>query len=334
MGIYTPRKILVAGPVGGDSFAENIVNTITNMGITAIYDHQLTPGRYHSRWRSMRRKICQKRLWSTISPEECWLIKAAKQYRPDIFIAPTQIIQEETLLELKRQGVRVCVAWWGDPPGYMTEMGLLTDEWNLIYFKDPEVVGKFRAVGLNAYLLHEAMNPAWHKPIAKQTNEDVVVAGNFYGYRQFLVRELLRRDVKLALYGIGLPRWVYPEIRRMHTGRYIVREEKSRIFGEALACLNSTQIIEGNSLNCRAFEIAGAGGLHLMEYKPIISECFEPGKEVLTFDSLDELMGHIERARRVPGEMKKIREAAAHRAHAEHTYRHRLEKIFADLNIA
>ena len=175
------------------------------------------------------------------------------------------------------------------------------------------------------------MNPAWHKPVAEQTNENVVVAGNFYGYRQFLVRELLQRGVKLAFYGGRLPRWVYPEIRRMHAGRYIVREEKSRVFGEAMACLNSTQIIEGNSLNCRAFEVAGAGGLQLMEYKPIISECFEPGKEILMFDSLDELMGHIERARRFPGETKKIREAAARRAHAEHTYKHRLERIFAHL---
>jgi spore maturation protein CgeB len=213
----------------------------------------------------------------------------------------------------------------------MQRFGLLSKEWDFIFMKDLDAVLKFRRIGLNAHLLHEAMNPAWHKPIAKQVNEEIVVAGNFYGYRQFLVRELLQRGVRLVLYGGRLPRWIYPEIRKIHTGRYVIREEKSRVFGEAMACLNSTQIIEGNSLNCRAFEIAGAGGLHLMEYKPIISECFEPRKEVLTFDSLDELMGHIERARMFPGEMEKIREAAARRALAEHTYKHRLETIFAKL---
>jgi spore maturation protein CgeB len=273
----------------------------------------------------------QKAVYGYVSPDERWLVKAAREYRPELFLAPTQVIQEETLSELKRVGVRACVAWWGDSPSNMLRMGLLSPYWDLIFFKDPDAVAKFRRVGLNAYLLHEAMNPAWHKPVAQQANEDVVVAGNFYGYRQFLVLKLIERSVKVALYGGRLPRWVHPGIRRIHKGHYIVKEEKSRIFGEALACLNSTQIIEGNSLNCRAFEIAGAGGLHLMEYKPIISECFEPGKEVLTFDSLDELMDHIERARRFPGEMKKIREAAAHRAHAEHTYKHRLERIFAKL---
>jgi len=48
----------------------------------------------------------------------------------------------------------------------------------------------------------------------------------------------------------------------------------------------------------------------------------------LTFDTLDELVDHIERARRCPDEMKTIRQAGARRALAEHTYRHRLERIF------
>jgi spore maturation protein CgeB len=245
-----------------------------------------------------------------------------------VFLAPTQVITERTLSELKKAGTGARVAWWGDPPANMQRIGLLTDEWDLIFFKDPHAVRKFRRVGLNAHLLHEAMNPAWHKPLARQANNDIVVAGNFYEYRQLLVRRLLQRGVSVALYGGRLPAWVHPEIARRHSRRYIVREEKSRVFGAALACLNSTQIAEGNSLNCRAFEIAGAGGLHLMEYRPIVSECFEPGKEVLTFDSLEELFDHIERARRFPGEMQQIRDAAAHRALAEHTYRHRLETIF------
>ena len=84
-------------------------------------------------------------------------------------------------------------------------------------------------------------------------------------------------------------------------------------------------------MNCRAFEIAGAGGLPIMEFRPIISECFEPEKEILTFDSLDELMSLLDRARRYPGEMKLIREAAARRALSCHTYRHRLETLFAHI---
>lgn len=332
MTIWKPKSVLIAGPVSQDSFAENIIYTLGHMGISPIYDHRLTQEQYTNRWRNTWQEFMQRAFHGYIPPQECWLVKAAQEYHPELFLAPTQVIQEETLVELKRASVQFCVSWWGDSPGNMTRMGLLSNQWDIIFVKDPDAVTKFRRVGLNAQLLHEAMNPAWHKPLAEQTNENLVIAGNFYGYRQFLVLKLVKSGVKVELYGGELPRWVEPEIRRFHTGRYIVREEKSRVFGEAMACLNSSQIIEGNSLNCRAFEIAGAGGLHLMEYKPIISECFEPGKEVLTFDSLDELMGHIDLARRFPGEMKKIREAAASRAYAEHTYKNRLERIFAKLH--
>jgi spore maturation protein CgeB len=327
-----PKSVLLAGPCSDDSFAENLAFALGAMGVTVISDPSLTQGRYTSRW---RRAIIEAnlRLRRDYSPPlERWLIKAAQTSRPELFIAPTQVVSEGALCEIKKAGVRACVAWWGDPPANMKRMGLLTDQWDLIFIKDRDCVQKFRRIGLNAYLLHEAMNPLWHKPMAQQANEDVVVAGNFYEYRQVLVRRLLAKGVSVQLYGGRLPRWVHPEIKRLHTGRYIVREEKSKVFGEGLACLNSTQIIEGNSLNCRAFEIAGAGGLHLMEYRPIISDCFEPGKEVLTFDSMDELFAHIERAKRFPNEMKLIREAGARRALAEHTYRHRLERIFEMVN--
>lgn len=328
MKTWVPRKVLVAGPSGEDTFADNIAATLRSMGIGTVVASRLMTRRYHSRLRSTSIELLYKLKRNYISPTDRWLVRTAQEQKPDLFLAPTQVIGEETLWELKKAGVRARVAWWGDSPSNMQRIGLLSDQWDVIFFKDPDAVRKFRRVGLNAHLLHEAMNPSWHRPLAQQENDSVVVAGNFYEYRQLLVRRLLAKGVNVRLYGGRLPGWVHPDIRKQHTGRYIVREEKSRIFGAGLACLNSTQITEGNSLNCRAFEIAGAGGLHLMEYRPIIPECFEPGKEVLTFDTIDELMDHIERARRCPEEMKTIRQAGARRALAEHTYRHRLERIF------
>jgi len=328
MTTWFPKTVLLAGPIGDDSFAENISFTLTAMGIHVIYNPDLNRRRSDSRWRRGLKSLNERLRRSYISSEEKWLVRTARTCQPDFFLSPTQVISEGTLAEIKRAGVRVCAAWWGDPPANMGRIGLLTNQWDAIFIKDPDCVKKFRRIGLNAILLHEAMNPQWHKPLAHQTNDEIIVAGNFYEYRQVLVRLILDAGVKVRLYGGRLPRWVHPDIRRLHTGRYIVREEKSRIFGEGLACLNSTQIIEGNSLNCRAFEISGAGGLHLMEYRPIISECFEPGKEVLTFDSIEELLGHIDRAKRFPKEMQVVRDAASKRALAEHTYQHRLETIF------
>ena len=88
---------------------------------------------------------------------------------------------------------------------------------------------------------------------------------------------------------------------------------------------------EGNSINCRTFEIAGAEGLQIMEYRQAIEDCFEPGKEIVTYSSMDELKEKVDLYRKDVAAARAIREAAGKRVLAEHTYRHRLESILDTL---
>ncbi|MEL7230837.1 MAG: glycosyltransferase, partial [Pseudomonadota bacterium] len=116
-------------------------------------------------------------------------------------------------------------------------------------------------------------------------------------------------------------------------GRYVTGVEKSGVFGSALASLNCTAMSEGNCLNCRAFEIAGACGLQLIEDKPAVQECFEPGKEVLVYRTVDDIEAHLERAKADPDWAMTVRQAGHKRAHAQHTYRQRLTHILETLGI-
>lgn len=310
-----------------DNFEDNVAFTLRQMGhqvfTRGTQDVDASKARIPRHLETLRASL----LPNVPPPAERWLISLARRMRIDVVLAITRSVSEETLFALRRLGVGARIAWWGDTPQNMARMGLLSAEWDLIFLKDPDTVAKFRCLGLPAGLLHEAMNPAWHRPVATARCNDVVVAGSAYGYRQFMVKMLLGQGVSVAFYGPGLPTWSLAEVRAAHRGRYIVKEEKSRIFGEGLACLNGSPPTEGNSLNCRAFEIAGAGGLQLFDFRPLIAECFEPGKEILVFHSFGELLDLLRRAAAAPEEMRRIREAGARRALAEHTYRHRLETI-------
>jgi spore maturation protein CgeB len=324
-------KVIIPNFAAVDSFVDNVASTLRAMG------HEVkTPelGRISTPQspiaavvHDIRRKAFPQ-LWTRA---EQWLVTACRESAPDLVLCLTQPLKDEVLAAVRQAGVRHLVAWWGDPPGNMREMGLLSDGWDHIYIKDAAAVAKFRTVGLPAELLHEAMNPLWHTPVGGPTNNQVAVAGNFYGYRQFLVRRLIEQGVELGLYGAKLPRWVSPEISAMHTGTYITRQDKSRVFGQSLACLNCSTLAEGDSLNCRAFEIAGAGGLQLIEDKPSVSECFEPGREVLVYRSVEDILDYLARARAEPDWAQNIRQAAARRAHDEHTYERRLRLIIGRL---
>lgn len=315
-----------------DCFVDNVAHTLNAMGHQVITPSKML-GRSRSRAVNLLREISDKAFphyWSSI---ERWAIASARVNKPDLLIWLTASVRQEVLEELRKIGVKWLVAWWGDPPANMRGLGLLASGWDAIFIKDAAAVAKFRAVGLPAEHLHEAMNPDWHHRNFAQIGSEVIVAGSYYGYRQFLVDCLLRREVPMALYGPPPPRWAIEVIRSAHRGKYIVKEEKSRIFGEGLACLNSTSLAEGDSLNCRAFEIAGACGLQLIEDKPAIAECFEPGAEVLVYSSVDEIVEHCVKATREPSWAMTVREAGHRRAHAHHTYRHRLAHIFERLEL-
>ena len=318
-------KIFVSGTFKEDSFAENVAVTLKAMGHEVCFPSVIKSS---SLLGLPLLGELEKRINHTGPLRfEKKLINQIKEFKPDLFFSVTQNYSPEFLAVVAKLTPKL-VMWWGDAIALNYRMTLLSRSWTAIFLKDKSAVRKLNIIGVPAYFLNEAMNPLWHRPLASQQNSAVVIAGNYYNYRLALIELLRDRGVSLELYGSKPPRWASSEICKIHSGEYITKENKSRIFGAGLACLNSFSFFEGNSLNCRAFEIAGAGGLQLIEYKETIQDCFEPGRELITFSSQEELFSAIDRAKKDPGEMKKIREAGQRRAHSEHTYEQRLKTIF------
>jgi len=327
-------RIFIPAPCFEDSFADNVQVTLSKMGHEVYTLGVVSQKAYWARPRYVLRVA-----WSRLYGErpnlmERKVIKFARALKPDLVLGLTAQLHPETLEALGKLCPGRRVLWWGDAPANSQRWGILDPAWDAIFLKDRAAVQKLRLVGRNAFLLHEAMNPIWHKPVTSQRHEKVAVVGNYYAFRQAVVLRLMGDGVKFDLYGPLPPSWAHEDIKALSSGRYVMREEKSQVFGEALACLNTFSLAEGDSLNCRAFEIAGAGGLQFIEYRPAIEDCFEPGRELLTFSSYEELMGHIERARKHPKEMRRIREAGANRALSEHTYGRRLNVLLTTIGMS
>jgi len=320
-------RIFIPAPCFEDSFADNVQVTLCQMGHEVRTLGAVSHRAYWSFPRYAFRVALSRFYRERPEPLERKIVKLAREFKPDLVLGLTAHLHPETLEALGKLCPGRCVLWWGDPPANSQRWGILDPGWDAIFLKDKAAVQKLRLVGRNASLLHEAMNPIWHKPVSSQRHERVAVAGNYYAFRQALVLRLMGDGVKFNLYGPRPPHWAHEDIKAMYLGRYVMREEKSQVFGESLACLNTFPLAEGDSLNCRAFEIAGAGGLQFIEYRSAIEDCFEPGKEVLIFSVYEELIDHIARARKSPQEMAVIRQAGARRALSEHTYRHRLRHI-------
>lgn len=322
-------KILVSNYTLVDSFTENVSFTLRKMGHEVFDMGEISVFNAYSKVGRVLKELKNK-LLPSLSVQEKFILHIISTKKIDILLSLTQSLDEEVLEACKKKGI-ITISWWGDTAANMKKTGLCSSLWDFIYIKDTFAAKKLRSLNLNAAHLFEAMNPHWHKQTHKQQNNNIVIAGSFYDYRQYLAKKLYENNIELDLYGPPLPLWCDSAIKKIHKKIYISKEEKAKVFGQALAVINSTAMSEFDSVNCRAFEIAGCGGLQIMENRSSISLCFEPGKEILTYDSLDELLSLIDRAKRYPNEMAVIREKAVKRAHSDHTYEKRLNYILSKL---
>lgn len=119
-------------------------------------------------------------------------------------------------------------------------------------------------------------------------------------------------------------------------------EEMAEIFSASALSFGSMEVTSTFVLKdpllfirFREFEVAMAGGVHLVNRFPELEEYFDEGTEMLYYDSFEELVDKAkfylapERATT----RSEIRVAASRRAMAEHTWSHRFEKICSELGL-
>lgn len=211
--------------------------------------------------------------------------------------------------------------------------------YDAVFLKDSVVVRRYRdSLGVHAFYLPQGCNPRWHQPtgdLAPSTDKpSVSVVGNMYVTRFILVRELIRRGIEVRIHGPRWSRWLPSDdaMVRSYSGHPVFREEKAKAFRSASVVLNNVVITEGDGLNVRLFEATACGGIVLTEWRDRLHELFDVPGEVTSFRSFDHLVDGIRRLTALPDEERKVLAAAGSaRAHRDHTYRHRVERIVAVL---
>ena len=149
-----------------------------------------------------------------------------------------------------------------------------------------------------------------------------------YPSRVRLLERLIAKGIPLKLYGGPFPRWLgETPVRAAHTGRTVFREEKARVYRSAAGVLNTMHPAEIVGVNLRLFEAAGCGAAVLTEFRPTVPELFDVGQEVLAFHGFDDLVDQASRLLNETGLARSLGDAAARRAHRDHSYDLRVATI-------
>jgi spore maturation protein CgeB len=238
-------------------------------------------------------------------------------------------LSPDAVTMFRNYGVRVAF-WFPDCVLSMGRALMLLAPYNALFFKEPHLIERLRStLDLPAYYLPEACNPRWHKPVGPAGGEPyLVVAGNMYPSRVTLLERLIDKGIPVKIYGPKFSRWITaPRVRNLHTGVYLAREEKARIFRSAAGVLNTLHPAEIRGVNARLFEAAGCGAAVLTEFRPVVPDLFKVGDEVLAFNDFDELMEQATFLLNDSSLGARLGEAASARAHRDHTYELRLTTI-------
>lgn len=126
----------------------------------------------------------------------------------------------------------------------------------------------------------------------------------------------------------------WPRLLRAEAGRF-VHHPPIGYYGRDLArfyrlarvnfCCSGIQM--PRAVTQRAFDVPAAGGFALFDARDQLAECFEMGREAVCYRSMEEIPELVGRYARDREAARGIVEAARRRILAEHTYRHRMERV-------
>ena len=288
-------------------------------------------------------------LWGTRL--DVWLlqksiIRRILDWQPDIALFPLgSSVWRSTLAQLKRHGIKL-VQWCGLPANTM----LARDRINLPYFdlifQPANLTDGLRAAGAAGRIeyIPIGIDPDIHRPIALTAEEqrrygaDVCFIGGlsrrFHAARRAMVEYAIENGVNIKVWGGYLEHFVGSPILRVWQGQ-IWGEEQVKALCAAKIGLNfhvdhrAGELDRG--LNLRAFELAACGVFQLLQRVPSVGEFFEEGKEIVCFETKEEMLDKIRYYLAHESERQQIAEAARKRVLREHTWAHRVANMIRHL---
>lgn len=328
-------KVVIIGSSGKDSFEENLIEAINSFKhmqarllvwppkVKSIGPKVIIKIINYLLRKSIPRKILNKRFLARI-----------EKTSPDLVIVCTgaaRLLPPKIVAKIRGKGI-VVFCWYVDASINFTE-DLLYSEYDHMYFIDKGLLDYIKPIlrTKKSSLLLEGHNPFHHKANSFPTiNDKIAVVGSIYPERVLLLEYLANLGFELEIYGFGLPKG-YGEgiLRKFDMKKYLTLEEKSRVFQNSRCVLNSFAPSHINAINCRVFEALASGALLVTQSSDLLRDTFVDSKELIIYDSFDDLPQIFNSIFNDEINEKVIRENAISIA-SKHSLTRRVETIIRD----
>ena len=274
----------------------------------------------------------------------------AKKHRPDyVLVLNGVVLPIEQVKAIRNLGIKTAV-WFTDDPYYTDWTVEIAPHYDVVFTLETNCVALYRKIGCKkVYLMPFAADPKQFSPksVPSKYYSDICFLGTAYWNRVELFEKLLPN---LQNYKVVLIGWWWDRLKNyasfksnIRLGSWLTPEETSSYYNGAKIVLNMHRLADDDSLNHngrktpahsvnpRTFEINGCATLQMVDDRQELAKHYLPGKEVVTFQSAEQLLKRIHYYLEHEEERREIALKGYVRTLKENTYRRRVSQLLTTL---
>jgi spore maturation protein CgeB len=270
------------------------------------------------------------------------LLKFATGLNPDLIyfqLAEDQF--EFSTLDTLRAKYRT-INWFGDDQWrFDTFTKVYAPHFTYNVTTDPFAVPKYNEIGIKNVFLSQWASIDYEFPMDESYVDykyDVSFIGGSNSVRRWFVKELEKRDIKVAAFGFGWPNGTV----KLNEMAKIFRTSKINLNLSNSNCYDIRYLVNNiknpivalrspknaSQIKARNFEIPYFGGFQLTNYVPTIENYLRIGEEIICYSDVDEAALQIKHFLKDDAKRETIRKQGMERARKEHTFFQRHKTIF------
>ena len=255
------------------------------------------------------------------------LERQINQFKPDILYSHNLGYIDPDFLQRMKPRVKLIIGQIACPLPFWRNF----DPYDLIITSFPHYMPKLRRRGIKTEYLPLCFESSILEKIPKQKRiYDVTFVGGISrahkkGYR--LLTQLAEK-IKFDIWGYGKDE-IDPQSKlyQYHHGEAWGKDMYRLMLQSKITLNRHIDVAENNANNMRLYEATGCGALLLTDKKDNLGELFVPGREVVTYQNLNEIVGKIKYYLAHDQERSKIARNGQRRTLKDHAYNVRMKQL-------
>ncbi|RYE06682.1 MAG: hypothetical protein EOP51_34330, partial [Sphingobacteriales bacterium] len=240
-------------------------------------------------------------------------------------------VQADSLEKIRAKGITT-ICWWLNDPFDLGYKHVPVHLYDHLFTNSSGTHAVYKHYRANAvHYLPVGVDTETHKPMpGLEKKYDIVFAGDWHQIREKVITELVKKH-NIALIGpwkrkIAKDSPLHPFFIRQG---YFTPAEMAELFNQSKIVFNlHTWYGRWNyGVNPRLFEASGCGAFQISDNKLEIKDLYTPGKEIITYDKIEEISPLFTHYLAQPALREEIGANAVQRTLAEHTYTHRMQQL-------